>query len=125
MVCFCPNYFSKIDAGTATCPWCQYHMIEWENAAYDEKLVRALNHPDSFTRRRAAFLLGKRKTASAFAALQEAFESASDPYLKGEILRALFKIDPRKAQRGLTPEQLKKESVIVRTAWADCHPAEG
>lgn len=114
MVHFCPNCFREIASQVDICPFCHYHIADWGNFNFDEKLSRALEHPDSFTRRRAAFLLGERKTASAFDALLETFQSASDPYFKAEILQALFKIDRRKTLTQLTREQINKESVIVQ-----------
>lgn len=114
MVYFCPNCFSKIIPKTDFCPHCQHYITDWENYNFDEKLTHALNHPDSFTRRRAAFLLGKRKANSAYSALQNAFQNSVDPYFKAEILQALLKINRRKALKQFDREKIKRESVIVQ-----------
>lgn len=125
MVYFCPNCFEEIPSQADTCPHCGYRLAEWGAADFDEKLTRALRHPEPFTRRRAAYVLGERKTASAFTALLAAFQNDSDPYFKAEILRALLKIDPRKTRRIFNEKKLEEESIVVRAAWADFKPGEG
>jgi HEAT repeat protein len=86
---------------------------------FDEKLVRALNHPDTFARRRVAWLLGERRAAMAFMDLLNVFQSASDPYFKAEIIRALAKIDRQKTLELISQKHIKKESIIVRKAFAE------
>lgn len=86
---------------------------------FDEKLIQALNHPDTFACRRAAWLLGERRAATAFVELLNAFQSASDPYFKAEIIRALVKIDRRKTLELIRQEDIIKESIIVQKAFPE------
>jgi hypothetical protein len=119
MVYFCPNCFKEIVSWTNVCPYCHFHLNDWEMFNFDEKLVRALNHPDTFARRRVAWLLGERRAAMAFMDLLNVFQSASDPYFKAEIIRALAKIDRQKTLELISQKHIKKESIIVRKAFAE------
>lgn len=118
MVYFCPDCFMEIAPETDVCPNCDYHITDWENINFNKKLTCALNHPDSFTRRRVAFLLGERKATSAFSALLDAFHDSADPYFKAEILQALLKINRRKTLKQFGQEKIKRESVIVKKVVA-------
>jgi HEAT repeat protein len=102
-----------------TCPYCKYHTADWEDVNFDEKLGGALKHPDTSTRRRAAWLLGERRAATAFMDLLNAFKSSSDPYFKAEIIRTLIKINRQKTKELISQKHIEKESIIVQKAFAE------
>jgi len=119
MTYFCPSCLNEIQSQAEICPICGYDLKKWDDLHFDEKLIQALHHPEPFTRRRAAYLLGERRTASAFLPLWDAFQSASDPYLKAEILRALLMINQRNILELFNKEQIKEESIIVQRVFTD------
>ncbi len=119
MIYFCPQCMREMAAQARVCPACGFEIKDWEHFDFDEKLINAIHHWDTFTRQRAVYLLGERRTRKAFRSLYEAFQMAQDPYLKAEILRSLFKINRQKTFKLFARKPLKKESIIVQTVFAE------
>jgi len=90
---FCPSCYAEILEDTKIFPQCHFHLDRWDGVDYDQKLISAIHHKETFTRMRAVHVLGERKTTAATAPLKAAFRSATDPYFKAEILSALLKSD--------------------------------
>lgn len=114
---FCPNCFAEILEDTQICPQCQFHLDRWDELDYDQKLIAAIYHKETFTRMRAVYFLGERKTRAAIDPLQVAFRSATDPYYKAEILAALWKIDSHEFSRFAEGIDFDQESAIVNERY--------
>lgn len=84
------------------CPHCglDIHAF-WKSKDWVEKLIVALRHPDSMTRTRAAWLLGKTGDPRAVDALIRLLRTTRDPYLAGEAVLALGETENRSARRFL------------------------
>ncbi|MDI6711551.1 MAG: HEAT repeat domain-containing protein, partial [Bacillota bacterium] len=85
---------------------------------YAQKLIAALEHPDPAVRRRAAWLLGRRRETGAVEALLAAVAAnAGDPYLLETVVEALGLIgDPRAL--GTLTELLRSSYLPVRVRAA-------
>jgi HEAT repeat protein len=119
MVHYCPVCWQEIPAGAERCPSCGAAVDE--TADYTDKLIAALRHPEPFTRRRAAYLLGLRRDGRGVPALIAVLETAdNDPYVRAEAALALGAIGGAEAQEALRRVLADPtESVIVRRAAAD------
>jgi len=95
------------------CPACRADLRRLDAAGFDEKLVRALRHPEPATRLRAVDVLGQRRTRSAVPALVGRWREGADPYLAAEIVRALGRIGGREATTALR-EVATDPSVVVQ-----------
>jgi HEAT repeat protein len=87
MTRYCPHCWSEVAAGTVICPQCQLHVACSEN--YLAKLIRALHHPEAFTRRRAACILGLLRRPEAIDGLAAVLACEADPYVRGEAAHAV------------------------------------
>lgn len=114
---FCPNCFAEIEENARICPQCQFHLDQWDDLDYDQKLITAIHHKETFTRMRAVYFLGERKTLAAIEPLQAAFLAATDPYFKAEILAALWKIDQHEFGLFVDSIDLAQESAIVQKRY--------
>ncbi len=119
MVRYCPACWRELPDADERCPFCGAATAD-ETADYTAKLIAALRHPEPFTRRRAASILGWRGDSRGIPALIAVLEtSGEDPYVRAEAALALGAIggdEARQAlERRLTDPQ---ESVIVRRAAA-------
>jgi predicted amidophosphoribosyltransferase len=68
---FCPNCHAEIQQEIIVCPVCIFRVDQWDELNYNQMLIMAIQHKEIFTKLRAVFLLGERKTTIAF----EGFES--------------------------------------------------
>ena len=120
---FCPGCWARVPGTAATCPVCAADLAHLDRDAFDAKLIRALDHPESQTARRAAHILGDRGTLSAILALMAHCETGADPYLRAEIaltLRCVGGPDGAAALARLAEDP----SVIVRRAAAEALESE-
>ena len=106
---------------TKVCPRCGADLSSLDRASYDDKLTRALWHPDGETARRAASLLGARRAFMAVGALVERYHARPDPFLAADIVRALRYIDTAEANKALG-EIARSAPVLVRRALAEALP---
>ena len=95
------------------CPRCSANVSSWDEQAFTTKLVRALSHPEPDTRMRAIYVLGETRTHSALEALTQVYRNAADPFLKGQVIKAVGKIGGGSALL-LLFEALRHPSFIVR-----------
>jgi HEAT repeat protein len=92
---FCPSCWQEVQANTA-CPACGADLQAWDRASYDEKLIRALEHPEPTVPLRAATILGERGCVGAVEPLMALARSSRDPYLQEAAAEALGRLgDPR------------------------------
>ncbi|MCS7039816.1 MAG: HEAT repeat domain-containing protein [Anaerolineae bacterium] len=124
MVHYCPNCWQEVPAAAEYCPSCGADLTE-ATADYTDKLIAALRHPEPFTRRRAAYVLGLRRDARGVPALIAVLEAVGDdPYVRAEAALALGAIggaDARQALNRILADP--DESVIVRRAAAMALPS--
>jgi HEAT repeat protein len=92
MTFYCPNCWNEIDPKLTVCPHCGANQEALSEEEYDEKLIRALHHPEPMTPIRAAFILGERGVQRAVHDLEKVIEENRDPYLVQEAIEALGKI---------------------------------
>jgi len=89
-------------------------------ASYLAKLIAALRHPEPFTQRRAAYILGLLHDPSAVEALAAVLAGSADPYVKGEAAHSLGASGGGRACE--IPQQVTQDetqpSMVRRTATA-------
>lgn len=78
----------------------------WDSKDYVDKLIAALHHPVHDTAIRAAWILGRLKTAAAVGPLAEMVSCTDDIYLAAACAQALAAIG--------TPEAVARLEVITR-----------
>ncbi|MCS6843607.1 MAG: HEAT repeat domain-containing protein [Caldilineales bacterium] len=102
------------------CPRCGADLTAFNEDDYTVKLIAALRHPEPFTQRRAAYVLGLRRDGRAVAALIEAMDSSADVYVRGEAAAALGKIGGPQAEAALRRVLAdRRASAVLRRAATD------
>jgi HEAT repeat protein len=92
---FCPSCWREI-GNTSDCPSCGADLRRFENESYEQKLIRALRHPEPTVPIRAATVLGMLGSAAAVDPLIELALSSADLYIQEAAVTALGRIqDPR------------------------------
>lgn len=113
---FCPFCWNEIKETDKVCPYCHSELAGYHSRNFEEKLINALNHPERETARRAAYILGRLKSANAVKKLAELFGLTRDPYIKVEVLEALYYIGTEEARDFLKEAAGSDMSVIRRKA---------
>ncbi len=92
---YCPSCWSEI--GTAlVCPICGADVRCLADETYEQKLIRALDHPEPTVPIRAATILGELGSRAAVEPLIKVARSGPDPYIQEAAIAALGCIgDPR------------------------------
>ena len=111
---YCPACFSRNAWGAARCAACGADLTV--DDTYDERLVWALDHPDTGTAMLAAAVLAKRGVRSAIDRLIEA-TSSDDPYRAAAAAKALVEFEDERA-RAAVRELRGHRSILVRRAVA-------
>lgn len=114
-VFFCPACWGEVPQSAHRCPACGADLEAFDKASFEDKLLRALWHPEPLTARRAAELLRRLGARRAVPELLERYRSGVDPYLAADIARALVAIGGKEARIALTVIA-KDPSIIVRRA---------
>ena len=120
MTTYCPHCWAEVDAAAEVCPACWARLAD--PGSYVAKLIAALRHPEPFTQRRAAYVLGLLRDPSAVAALAAVLAGPADPYVKGEAAHALGAIGGGRAC-AILQQVAQDESqplMVRRTAMAAC-----
>lgn len=128
MIHYCPCCWTEVSADTPICPRCQAQQADF--GSYLAKLIAALAHPEPFTQRRAAYILGLLRDPSAVEALAAVLWTAADPYVKGEAAHALGAIGGSCARAilGQVAQDTALPLMVRRTATAALgaqHPTSG
>jgi hypothetical protein len=109
---YCPACFTPNDWGDDRRAACGVGLASTDS--FDERLVWALDHPDTATAMVAAALLARRDARSSIDPLVEATDSA-DPYRAAATGRALTAFDDDRARAAV--ENLRHHrSALVRRA---------
>ena len=120
MTTYCPHCWAEVDAAAQVCPGCRARLAD--SGSYVAKLIAALRHPEPFTQRRAAYVLGLLRDPSAVAALAAVLAGPADPYVKGEAAHALDAIGGDHACEILqqVAQDESQPLMVRRTAMAAC-----
>lgn len=113
MTFFCPNCWKQMAEDQLVCSRCSANISNWETKTFAAKLLQALSPPEPQTQMRAVYLLGETKDASALDALGQVYRTSHDPFLQGEVIKAVSKIGGDFAVP-LLIEALEHSSFIVR-----------
>ncbi|MCX7792797.1 MAG: HEAT repeat domain-containing protein [Thermodesulfovibrionales bacterium] len=97
MTFFCPSCWKEIEEKHRVCPYCSADITEHEKKGFEDKLINALRHRERETVQRAVWILGRLKSIKAVKPLIELFGLTDDPFLKRDILQALYGIHTEKA----------------------------
>jgi len=79
---YCPSCWSEVRT-VRVCPACGADLDDLAGEAYEQKLIRALHHPEPTVPVRAATILGELGSGAAVDALIEAAVSSADPLHTG------------------------------------------
>jgi HEAT repeat protein len=112
---FCPGCWDEVSEAARSCPTCGADLEAFDRASFQEKLLRALWHPEPLTARRAAELLGRLAASPAVPKLLARYRSEVDPFFAAEIARALIEIGGEEARAALAVIP-RDPSIIVRRA---------
>ena|SRR5579859_536858 len=114
MTYFCPSCWS--DVGTVSvCPNCGADLRDFAGESYEQKLIRALRHPEPTAPIRAATILGELGSRAAVEPLMGIATSATDPYIQEAAVEALGRIGDDRAL--LCLDRLRQEGAVrVRAA---------
>jgi len=109
MIYFCPSCWNEIE-NEDVCPECGVDLKELAQEGYEEKLIRALRHPEPTVPIRVAAILGKLRSRAAVEPLIEMALSSTDPYIQEAAVRALGTIGDARALPGLN--HLSREGAL-------------
>jgi HEAT repeat protein len=113
-VYLCPSCWNEI-RNEDVCPECGVDLKELAQEGYEEKLIRALRHPEPTVPIRVAAILGKLRSRAAVEPLIEMALSSTDPYIQEAAVTALGTIGDARALPCLS--QLSHEGALrVRIA---------
>ncbi|HZT71939.1 MAG TPA: HEAT repeat domain-containing protein [Terriglobia bacterium] len=97
---FCPSCWSEVGTETV-CPKCGQDLQEFSGKSYEEKLIRALRHPEPTVPVRAATILGELGSRAAVEPLMDIATSTKDLYLQEAAIEALGQIGDVRALASL------------------------
>ena len=120
MMWVCPICWEIFALQETHCPRCGSDLAVADSRTFDEKLERALEHPEPKTAMRAAQIVARRGAANRIRTLERALRRRwNEPYVAAAIVRAIAIVDEPRAHDALV-DALGHESVIVRIAAAEC-----
>jgi HEAT repeat protein len=111
---YCPECWNEI-GDERVCPKCRADFQHLAKESYEEKLIRALRHPEPTVPVRAAMILGELRSKAGVPALIESALNTKDPYLQEAAVQALGAIGNQEALPCL--EHLRQKGALrVRAA---------
>lgn len=116
MTFYCPNCWKEIDPNLQVCPYCGANQEALSEEEYDEKLIRALHHPEPMTPIRAAYILGERRVTRAVDDLEKVIDENNDPYLVQAAIEALGKIGLTESETFLNNCLRPEHGILARKA---------
>ena len=93
---YCPSCWNEVGQ-TLVCPACGADLESLSRESYEEKLIRALRHPEPTVPIRAAAILGDLGSRTAVVPLMKLAASEADPYIQEAAVGALERIGDSKA----------------------------
>jgi HEAT repeat protein len=116
---YCTNCWKEIEKEQTVCPYCDVEQDQLGRETFEQKLIRALHHPEPETPIRAAYVLGELKATEAVQQLADILRSSPDPYIAAASAEALGKIGGTLAGTTLCDALKSESSVVVRRAVGD------
>jgi HEAT repeat protein len=115
MTVFCPGCFAERADAAGMCPSCGARSDD-DDATYEEKLIRALEHPLPDRRLIAAEVLESLRSRRALPKLAELVLRDGDPYLSAAALRAILRTDP---DHPVVHEARRRRHALLRAVLTD------
>jgi HEAT repeat protein len=113
-VYWCFHCYAVNPRPSGPCVRCGREVKVPEELSWDDRLIWALDHPDSDRAMLAAGTLGRRRTVEALPALRRVVDERSDPFLAVAALRSAIAIaGPAELREWLT-ELASCDSFMVR-----------
>jgi HEAT repeat protein len=113
---YCPSCWNEVGTEVA-CPQCGADLRECGRESYEQKLIRALHHPEPTVPIRAATILGELGSRTAVEPLIEVADSCPDPYIQEAAVVALGRIGDARAIPCLT--RLSRDGALRVRKMAD------
>ena len=111
---YCPSCWREVGSASV-CPACGTELQSLSGESYEEKLIRALRHPEPTAPIRAATILGNVRSRAAVEPLIDLAILSTDPYIQEAAVAALGRIGDARALPTL--ERLSQEGMLrVRIA---------
>lgn len=113
---FCPRCFAKLAPSVDCCPFCLTDIADYlHSTAYVERLIHALNHPESETRMAAVIGLGRLAAPEAVSPLLALLKRwPADVVQGGEAIQSLQRIGTDAAKNGLKAVVATHPSQVIR-----------
>lgn len=93
---YCPSCWYEVGR-EINCPQCGADVRDCADESYEQKLIRALRHPEPTVPVRAAKILGDLGSKAAVGPLIEVADSTLDPYIQEAAVIALGRIGDTQA----------------------------
>ena len=106
---YCPSCWTEVGKASV-CPACGAELRQFSDESYEEKLIRALHHPEPTVPIRVARILGELHSRAAVEPLIEMALSSTDPYIQEAAVTALGTIGDARALPGLN--RLSREGAL-------------
>jgi HEAT repeat protein len=106
---YCPSCWTEV-GNASVCPACGAELRQFSDESYEEKLIRALHHPEPTVPIRVAAILGELHSRAAVEPLIEMALSSTDPYIQEAAVTALGTIGDARALPCL--DQLSREGAL-------------
>lgn len=116
MTYYCTNCWFEISPQTETCPKCGVAQSTLQKEDFNQKLLRALHHPEPETVIRAATILGERRVNEAVPILESFANSGTDPFIRTAAITALGKFNDDAVRKFLKELPTNGLTIIERTA---------
>ena len=113
---FCPGCYARCAWDATRCEGCGRDLRE--DDSYDERLMWALDHPDTSTAMLAADLLARRGTSAAVERLIATLD-APDPYRAAAAARALTAFDDEHARAAVRACRTHRSAMVRRAVGAE------
>ena len=93
MIFYCMNCWAEIAEDCGSCPKCGAFQEELLKEDFNQKLIRALSHPEPETVLRAIEIIGNRKCNEAMPFLKNIITEHRDPFRTAQALEAFLKLE--------------------------------
>lgn len=114
---FCPYCWKEVPAEAGVCPFCGADLQAFSQLSYEEKLLRALEHPVRTLRLFAIQVLGQIKSRAALPHFARLLQAEEDVYVLAAVLQALDRLHTDES-RAMLADVARNHSFLVVRHWA-------